>query len=301
MGQPISFGTEAAMAGFPAGILGLSGCLLVLLTVLPAHADPFFVRVYGRTYKIDPRYPSDEPKGPKPQEAMKALPADIARGPGFRPSNEQVLAEVEERLWIARNQLDDAMEKAVAARNSRNPGTDTKALKQEITGSLAAGAEQTRLPELQKLYDRHRALNLLARELRRSMDLPVSPPGEGFSRPKLSPEIEASYRHLNFDPLAAYDSFRRIKAAFRSGDIDLLSRVVHYPLAITGKTRRTIRNRDHLIAAKERVMDPHIREVVANSTFETVFVRDKGMMLGEGEVWITHDKTGFGLGAITLE
>ena len=48
-------------------------------------------------------------------------------------------------------------------------------------------------------------------------------------------------------------------------------------------------------------MDPHIREVVANSTFETVFVRDKGMMLGEGEVWITHDKTGFGLGAITLE
>ncbi|MFL4995053.1 MAG: hypothetical protein ACJ8DV_27705 [Microvirga sp.] len=288
------------MAGFPAGILGLSGCLLVLFTVLPAHADPFFVRVYGRSYKIDPRYPSDEPKGPKPQEAMKALPADIARGPGFRPSHEQVLAEVEERLWIARNQLDDAMEKA-AARDWRNPGTDTKALKQEITGSLATGAEQTRLPELQKLYDRHRALNLLARELRRSMDLPVSPPGEGFSRPKLSPEIEASYRHLNFDPLAAYDSFRRIKAAFRSGDIDLLSRVVHYPLAITGKARRTIRTRDHLIAAKDRVMDPHIREVVANSTFETVFVRDKGMMLGEGEVWITHDKTGFGLGAITLE
>jgi hypothetical protein len=301
MGQSISFGTEAAMAGFPAGILGLSGCLLVLLTVLSAHADPFFVRVYGRTYKIDPRYPSDEPKGPKPQEAMKALPADIARGPGFRPSHEQVLAEVEERVWIARNQLDDAMEKAAAARNSRNPGTDTKAVKQEITGSLATGAEQTRLPELQKLYDRHRALNLLARELRRSMDLPVSPPGEGFSRPKLSPEIEASYRNLNFDPLAAYYSFRRIKAAFRSGDVELLSRVVHYPLAITGKTRRTIRNRDHLIAAKERVMNPHIREVVAKSTFETVFVRDKGMMLGEGEVWITPDKTGFGLGVINLE
>ena len=48
-------------------------------------------------------------------------------------------------------------------------------------------------------------------------------------------------------------------------------------------------------------MDPRIREVVAKSTFETVFVRDKGMMLGGGEVWITYDKTGFGLATINLE
>ena len=64
-------------------------------------ADPFFVTVYGRTYKVDPGHPSDQLKGKKPQEAMKALPADIAEGPGFRPSHEQTLAEVEERAWIA--------------------------------------------------------------------------------------------------------------------------------------------------------------------------------------------------------
>jgi hypothetical protein len=67
------------------------------------------------------------------------------------------------------------------------------------------------------------------------------------------------------------------------------------------RPRRTIRNRDQLIAAKEMVMDPRVRAVVVKATFETVFVRDKGMMVGEGEVWITHDKTGFGLGAINLE
>jgi hypothetical protein len=61
-----------------------------------------------------------------------------------------------------------------------------------------------------------------------------------------------------------------------------------------------IRNRDQLVAAKDTVMDPHIREMVANSTFETIFVRDKGMMLGGGEVWITHGNTGFGLSAVTL-
>jgi hypothetical protein len=154
---------------------------------------------------------------------------------------------------------------------------------------------------LQKRYDRLRAPNLLVRELRRSMDLPMKPPGAEFSRPKLSPEIESSYRDLNFDPIAAYYGFRRVKAAFRSGNVELLSRVVHYPLAVTGKVRRTIRTRDQLVVAKETVMDPHVRAVIANSTFETVFVRDKGMMLGAGEVWIAYDKRGVGLGAINLE
>jgi hypothetical protein len=287
---------EAAMARITAKVPGLCVWLLVTLWAAPVYADPFFVRVYGRTYKVDPRYPSNEMKGPKPQEAMRALPPDLAKGPGFRPSHEQVLAEVEERVWIARHQLDDALGKAAAQETGSNR-SDT----QEIMERLATGAAQGRSPELQQLYDRHRALNLLVRELRRSMDLPVRTPESGFSRPTLSPEIEASYRSLNFDPLEAYYSFRRIKAAFRSGDVQLLARVAHFPLAMTGKVRRSIRNRDQLVTAKEMVMAPRIREAVAQSTFETVFVRDKGMMLGEGAVWITPDRTGFGVGAINLE
>ena len=289
------------MASLATRVLGAAGSLLALLLVVPAYADPFFLRVYGRTYKVDPRYAPNEPKGPKPQEVMRALPSDLAKGPGFRPSHEQVLAEVEERLWIARHQLDDEMEKAAASPEWRNTGADANAIKQQITGALAAGTPQSRSPELQKLFDRHRALNLLVRELRQSMDLPVRPAGAEFSRPKLSPELEASYRSLNFDPLEAYYGFRRVKAALRSGDPRLLARVVHYPLAVLGRVRRTIRNRDQLLAAREVVMDPRIREIVATSAFETAFVRDRGIMLGEGEVWLTSDKTGFGLGSLTLQ
>jgi hypothetical protein len=289
------------MTGLIARVLGLFGCLLTLSITLPARADPFFVRVYGRTYKIDPRYPSDEPTGPKPRDAMKALPSDIGRGPGVRPSHEEVLAEVEERVWIARNQLDGKLDEMARSQDRRNGGSDPKSVKQEITGSLAAGDGQARSPELQTLYDRHRALNLLVRELRRSLDLPVRTPETGFSRPKLTPEIEATYRAQNFDSYAAYYGFRRVKAAFRSGDAELLSRVTHYPLAVTGKVRRTIRNRDQLIAAKETVMNAAVREAVAQSTFETVFVRDKGMMLGQGAAWITHEKAGFALGTVNLD
>jgi hypothetical protein len=303
LGHPISLGTEAAMARFTMKVLGLSGCLLVFLCVVPVQADPFFVTVYGRTYKVDPRYSHDEPKGPKPQEAMKALPTDIARGPGFKPSHEQVLAEVEERIWIVRNQLDAGMAESSLSsfpREGRYAGTHVAAVEIEITGSPASGAAQAREPKLLTLNDRHRALNLLVRELRRSMDLPASTPEAGFSRPKLSPEIEISYRSLNFDPLEAYYGYRRVKAAFRSGDIQLLARVVHYPLSVTRKSKRVLRNRDQLVAAKDMVMNQRLREVVAQSSFETVFVRDKGMMLGDGAVWITPGKTGFGVEAITF-
>ena len=48
-------------------------------------------------------------------------------------------------------------------------------------------------------------------------------------------------------------------------------------------------------------MSRRLREIVAQSSFETVFVRDKGMMLGDGAIWITPNKMGFGLGAITLK
>jgi hypothetical protein len=289
------------MTRFTTKVFGLSGCLLVLSCIVPVQAAPFFITVYGRTYKVDPRLPSQELKGAKPQEAMQALPADIARGPGFRPSHEQVLAEVEERAWIARNQLADELAASSFSRGERYAGVDVAEDEPEVTGSLAHGAAQAREPELQTLYDRHRALNLLVRELRRSMDLPARTLETGFSRPKLPPEVEASYRDLNFEPLAAYYSFRRVKAAFRSGDIQLLARVTHYPLSITRKAKRMIRTRDQLVAAKDTVMSPRLRKVAAESSFETVFVRDKGMMLGEGEVWITPGKAGFGLGAITLK
>ena len=100
---------EAAMARFTAQVLGLSACLTALISFTPAYAEPFFVTVYGRTYKVNLRFPPNEPYASKPKEALKALPADIAGGPDFRPSHEQVLAEVEERTWIARNQFDDEL------------------------------------------------------------------------------------------------------------------------------------------------------------------------------------------------
>jgi polyphosphate kinase len=45
-------------------------------------------------------------------------------------------------------------------------------------------------------------------------------------------------------------------------------RVPHCPLSITRKAKRTIRNREQLIAAKDTVLSPRLREMVAESSFE---------------------------------
>src|SRR3712207_7276048 len=103
----------------------------------PPRSTLFPYTTLFRSYKIDPRYPADEPKGPKPKDAMRALPSDLAKGPGFRPSHEQVLAEVEERVWIARTQLDNALEKTSTSREWRGTGAKAK----EKNGAPAAGGE----------------------------------------------------------------------------------------------------------------------------------------------------------------
>ena len=119
------------MARFITKVLGLSGCVLVLLGAIPVQADPFFVTVYGRTYKVDPRPPIHEVKDLKPQEVLQALPTDIAKGPGLRPSHEQVLADVEERTWIARNQLADELAASSFSGAGQYAGADVAALEPE--------------------------------------------------------------------------------------------------------------------------------------------------------------------------
>jgi hypothetical protein len=82
MSRSVPFGAGGGIGRLYRRALGLSACLLAFISIVPARADPFFVTVYGRTYKVDPRYRSNEPQGPKPQEVLRALPPDMARGRG---------------------------------------------------------------------------------------------------------------------------------------------------------------------------------------------------------------------------
>lgn len=270
-------------------VRGIALALMLAVAAQAAVAAPVDVEVWGRNFRVDPRDdPEDFDKRPL-AALLGALPSDLASALGFQPTDEQVLAEVEERTWIAQFQQENAFSALMAAQKRRNPRTDEFAL----TMSFYAGRGGATSPEVQKLVDTHAALKLLTRGLRRAMGKPEEAnAGFHFTLPQLPPEVVASYRRQGFNPTAAYAGFRTVKAAYRSGDIALIARVVDFPLTLGGPRGRTIRNAAGLAAARDTVLRPSIKDVVAKQAFNDLFVRDQGVMFGNGEVWIGPGQIG---------
>ena len=256
--------------------------LAMAVAVHAASAAPVDVQVWGRSFRVDPHPESDDLDKRPLSALLGALPSDLA---GFEPTDEQILAEVEERAWIVQFQGEDAFQ----ALMRKNPRADEFALAM----SFYAGRGGATSPEVQKLMDAHAALNLLVRGLRRSMGKPEEPnAGFHFTLPQLPPEVAESYRRQGFNPAAAYAGFHTVKAAYRSGDLALIARVVDFPLTLAGPRNRTIRNATELAAARDAVLNPAIRQVVAKQNFNDLFVRDQGAMFGNGNIWIGPGRIG---------
>ncbi|MCW8086219.1 hypothetical protein [Sabulicella glaciei] len=270
-------------------ILRAALALAFSVAVQAAVAAPVDVQVWGRSFRIDPS-PDAEDRDSRPFSALVgALPSDLAPAPGFRPTDEQVLAEVEERTWIAQFRGEDAFNALLAARRRRNPRIDEF----DLAMSFHEGSGGAASPEVQRLFDTHAALKLLTRGLRRSMGKPEEAnSGFHFTLPPLPAEVSASYRQQGFNPAAAYAGFRTVRAAYRSGDMALIARVVDFPLTLGGARRRTIRIAAELAAARDAILHPAIREVVSRQAFNDLFVRDQGAMFGNGEVWIGPGRIG---------
>ena len=269
--------------------IGMLRCMMAALVLVVASqaapAAPVDVQIWGRSFRVDP-HPEPDEMDKRPLSALVAsLPSDLAPSPGFQPTNDQILAEVEERAWIAQFRSEDAFQ-ALVRKNQR---ADEFALAM----SFYAGRGGTTSPEMQKLMDARAALSLLARGLRHAIGKPEEPnAGFLFTLPQLPPEVTASYQRQGFDPSAAYAGFHTVKAAYRSGDLALVARVMDFPLALNGPHRGTIRNATELASARDVVLSPPIQQVVAKQNFNDLFVRDQGAMFGKGEIWIGPGKIG---------
>jgi hypothetical protein len=101
-------------------------------------------------------------------------------------------------------------------------------------------------------------------------------------------EVDNQFAMAGIDnPKDARSFLEHLKAAVQNKDHDALAALVHYPLAMydNGKVVKIYRSRNALLKNFNTVFTPKVLKAVRDAKFKTLFVRDQGAMIGDGEIW----------------
>lgn len=83
------------------------------------------------------------------------------------------------------------------------------------------------------------------------------------------------------------DFFYRFQNRVISGDASRIAKYVDYPFTYyQGGFKKTVNTKDAFIEKYDKIFTQKVIDAVKNQTIESAFVRDGGVMIGEGEVWI---------------
>ncbi|MBS1798587.1 MAG: hypothetical protein JSS95_02045 [Acidobacteria bacterium] len=113
----------------------------------------------------------------------------------------------------------------------------------------------------------------------------VLPPAQGQNS---HADIEKSIAANISDPAKFQAFFADLKQAVQRHDAAAVAELVSYPITINPRTRsaKRIRTPKAFTAGYDRIITPHIADVIENQKYEGLFVNSRGAMLGSGEVWI---------------
>lgn len=114
----------------------------------------------------------------------------------------------------------------------------------------------------------------------------ATPPPAGTSA---DAQVDAQITNvLGGAPKAYHAVFDNLQKAMAAGDKDGVAALVAYPLEVTvqGKKQR-IAGAQELVANWDKVVTPDIVKAVADQKFSTAMVNQDGLMLGDGQVWIS--------------
>jgi hypothetical protein len=92
------------------------------------------------------------------------------------------------------------------------------------------------------------------------------------------------------DPAHVTQFLDRLKQAMAADDHATVAAIVKYPLTVNSSPGRpvTYRNAAALSANYARVFTPEVKAAVAAARPDNLFVRDQGVMIGNGEIWMNE-------------
>jgi hypothetical protein len=90
------------------------------------------------------------------------------------------------------------------------------------------------------------------------------------------------------DPTKLRETIAALKQAVNQRDAAAVAAMVSYPITVNPHTRNAIRIRtpQDFVASYDKIITPHIAEVIEKQKYEELFVNYQGAMFGSGEVWI---------------
>ena len=105
------------------------------------------------------------------------------------------------------------------------------------------------------------------------------------SRPDTDKAIETNIG----DPVKFHEVFSGLQSAVEKHDAAAVAALVSYPITINPHTKKAMRIRtpQAFAASYDKIITPHIAEVIQKQKYEELFVNYQGAMFGSGEVWLT--------------
>ena len=86
---------------------------------------------------------------------------------------------------------------------------------------------------------------------------------------------------------AAHSFLQDLQQSVASGNKREVAELMHFPLRINRNGHTSlIMSQGAFIRQYERVITPHVRQVILHQQPKDLFVNSQGVMLGSGEVWV---------------
>jgi hypothetical protein len=82
--------------------------------------------------------------------------------------------------------------------------------------------------------------------------------------------------------------FDQLKRAVAAKDKNAVAGMIKYPVAVhRANTQVIVRTRKEFLAQYEQIFTPKLVDTVGRQPYATLFVRDEGAMIGDGEIWFS--------------
>lgn len=101
-------------------------------------------------------------------------------------------------------------------------------------------------------------------------------------------DIDQSIKTNIGDPAKFQQMFTALQQAVDKHDAEAVAAMVSFPITINPHTKTMMRiaTPKAFVASYDKIVTPHIADVIEKQKYENLFVNYQGAMLGSGEIWI---------------